>query len=345
LKRFEHGGDIYGNPGVALDFSVNTNPLGMPDGVRLALISHADEYVSYPDPQCRKLRSAIALHEGLPKDMILCGNGAADLIYRLCYAMNLRRALVCAPTFSEYERALEQVGCEVMHHALKPDNEFRLREDIEDLLVPGVDVLFLCHPNNPTGCLIHGDIFERILRRAQQNRTKVIVDESFLDFSDGISFKRYIKEIPGLVVVKAFTKIYAMAGLRLGYLLTSDTQLLDKAIAAAQCWSVSVPAQIAGVAALACEGWLDKTRCIVAQERRFLSGCLGEVGIKVFPSEANFLLLQCERQLYAPLLERGILIRSCENFRGLDSSYYRIGVKTHPENICLIQAIREMYYL
>jgi len=154
MERFEHGGDIYGNPGVRLDFSVNTNPLGMPDAVRQALVSRVDEYARYPDPQCRTLRAAIALHENVPEDWVLCGNGAADLIYRLCYAVGPRRALVCAPTFSEYERALEQIGCRAAHHNLTAEEQFALTSDIEERLVPGIDALFLCHPNNPTGGLI-----------------------------------------------------------------------------------------------------------------------------------------------------------------------------------------------
>jgi len=114
MKRYEHGGDIYGIEGIELDFSVSTNPLGMPDAVRDALASRIDEFSRYPDPSCRELRSAIAIHEEVPNEWILCGNGAADIIYRLCFAIKPRKALVCAPTFTEYERALEQVGSQVI---------------------------------------------------------------------------------------------------------------------------------------------------------------------------------------------------------------------------------------
>ena len=340
MEQYEHGGDIYGNPGVRLDFSVNINPLGMPDTVRQALVSRADEYARYPDPECRQLRAAIALHEKVPEDWILCGNGAADLIYRLCYAVKPRRALVCAPTFSEYERALEQAGCQVIYHSLMEECQFVLQPDIEERLIPGTDMLFLCHPNNPTGRLIQKDLLARILCRARQNRTLVIVDECFLDFTEGISSKRYLDGNPGLVVLKAFTKIYALAGLRLGYLLTADRVLLNKTNAAAQCWSVSVPAQVAGVSALTCGDWPDKTRRLVAEERLFLSENLAGLGITVFPSDANFLLLRCEEPLYEPLLQRGILIRPCKNFKRLGPPYYRVGVKTRAENTCLIQAVK-----
>ena len=342
MQRYEHGGDIYGNPGVVFDFSVSTNPLGMPETARVALASRIDEFTRYPDPECRELRAALAFHENVPVEWLLCGNGAADLIYRLCYAVKPRQALVCAPTFSEYERALEQAGCRVAHHSLSEENLFALTEDIEQRLVPGLDILFLCHPNNPTGRLIPEGLMERILDRARQNHVTVVVDECFLDFTDGVSTKRYLKKTPGLIVLKAFTKIYAMAGLRLGYLMTSDTALLDSVNDAAQCWSVSVPAQIAGVAALQSADWLANTRRLVAEERGFLSEKLAVPGITVFPSDANYILLRSEQPLYAPLLEKGVLIRSCENFRGLGASYYRVGVKTRSENIYLVQEIKEI---
>ena len=344
MERYEHGGDIYGNPGVTLDFSVNTNPLGMPENVRGALVSHIDDYARYPDPQYRELRAAVARHENVPESAIICGNGAADLIFRICNAVKPREALVCAPTFTEYERALEFNGCNVTRHFIKHEDGFTITKDIERRLVPGLDVVFLCNPNNPTGRLIGGDILSRILRRARENRSIVIIDECFLDFTDGASAKKYLPGEPGLVILKALTKTYAMAGLRLGYLLTSDAALADKINGAAQCWSVSVPAQIAGIAALACEGWLEKTRGLVKEEREYLAERLSAPGITIFPSEANFMLLRCERPLYEPLLEKGILVRRCDNFIGLDGSYIRIGIKTRSMNDMLIKAIKDIMY-
>ena len=344
MERYEHGGDIYRNPGVTLDFSVNINPFGMPYEVCRALAARVDEYARYPDPHCRELCSAIARHEAVPEDWVLCGNGAADLIYRLCFAIRPRRALIPSPTFSEYEKALAQVGCHVTSCVLKAENGFALTDDILEVIVPGIDVLFLCHPNNPTGLLIPAGLFERILSRSRETGTTVIVDECFLEFTDGSSAKRHLEDIPGLVVLKAFTKMYAMAGLRLGYLLTTDKALRSRINAAAQCWSVSVPAQLAGVAALSCEGWQDKTHRLVAEERRFLAAGLIALGITVFPGDANFLLLRCDAPLYELLLPKGILIRPCENFRGLDRTYFRVGVKTRAENSFLIQILKEVLH-
>lgn len=341
MGRYDHGGDIYANTGVKLDFSVNINPLGLPDSVRQALISRVDEFSQYPDPHCRKLSGAISCQEQVPLEWIVCGNGAADLIYRLCYAIKPRKALVCAPTFSEYERALQQVDCQVVYHHLTAENQFALTERIIEQLRPDIDLLFLCNPNNPTGQLIPRDLLQEILAVTKKNGCIVIVDECFLDFTDGVSVKGYLKDMPGLVILKAFTKMYAMAGLRLGYLLAADKTLLEKVRCGAQCWSVSMPAQIAGITALSLTGWQEKTRKMVVKERQYLSEALQKLGITVFPSSANFILFCWEGALYEPLLQKGILIRSCKNYIGLGEAYYRIGVKTRAENSLLIESIKE----
>ena len=343
MQRYEHGGDIYGNR-VLLDFSVNTNPLGLLEEVNQALVLRVDEFANYPDPKCRELTAAISRHENVPEDWILCGNGAADLIYRLCYAAKPKKALIPVPAFSEYERALSQAGARFLTHALSSENGFALTDGISDRLTPDLDVLFLCHPNNPTGRLIPPELMEKIMLRAHQNGILIVVDECFLDFTDGLSAKRYLLGHSNLVVLKAFTKMYSMAGLRLGYLLTSDGELLKRIDLAGQCWSVSVPAQIAGVAALGCDGWEERTRRLLSAERRFLSEGLAKLGIAVFPSDANFFLFRSEKPLYELLRQRGILIRPCENFEGLDGTYYRIGAKTRAENTRLIEAVKEIIH-
>jgi len=344
LERFEHGGDIYSNNAVRLDFSVNTNPFGLPDAVRDALVSHVDEFINYPDPLCRELCAAIASYENVQAEWILCGNGAADLIYRLCFALKPRCALVCAPTFSEYERALEQVGSRIIYHNLTEENGYDLKCEILDMINTDLDMIFLCHPNNPTGRLIPDEIMERIMQKARRTGTTVIVDECFLDFTTGKSAKRFLQETPELILLKAFTKTYAMAGLRLGYIVSSNAKTLSKISSVAQCWSVSVPAQIAGVVALTDKNWHKKTLHLIKEERAFLTSMLKNLGITVFHSDSNYILIRSDYPLKELLLKKGILIRHCENFKGLDSSYYRISIKKRHENEHLTRAIEEIKY-
>ena len=158
-----HGGDIYG--GIALDFSANVSPLGTPRSVTDAIERALPELYRYPDPYCRTLVQTISEYEGVPKNFVLCGNGASELIYAYCGAVRPKRAMELAPTFSEYSLALRRTGCEVVRFALKQEENFDLRKDFLPFLArEKIDALFLCNPNNPTGRLIAGGLLEKILQ-------------------------------------------------------------------------------------------------------------------------------------------------------------------------------------
>lgn len=148
-----HGGNIYAYDGVKLDFSVNLNPLGMPEEILQAVRDHGLEYDRYPDPNCRALRRALAAREGVPEEWLVFGNGAADLIVRLAMAVKPRQALVPAPTFSEYEAAVKLAGGETRRFFLDGSRGYRVTADYAGAVRPGDEMVFLCNPNNPTGSL------------------------------------------------------------------------------------------------------------------------------------------------------------------------------------------------
>ena len=155
MMQLVHGGDWagyraqYGQD--ALDFSANVSPLGLPEGVATAITAALATADRYPDPLCRALRAKLAVHEKVPMEHILCGNGAADLIFRVAQALRPRRALTLAPTFSEYEYALAAAGCETAFHPLHEKDNFALTDTILGKLSPALDLVMLCNPNNPTG--------------------------------------------------------------------------------------------------------------------------------------------------------------------------------------------------
>ena len=244
-----HGGDVYG-AAVTLDFSSNVHPLGTPPGVVEAIRAAAAQVRQYPDPYCRALTAAIAAHEGVPQPYVLCGGGAAELIYAYCDALRPRLAAEFAPTFSEYRTAAAHFGAQLAQHPLRaPD--FLPDEGLLALLKERKpDVLFLCTPNNPTGVTLPRGLLEAALRICRAQGTRVLLDECFLDFTDVASAKDLLEAYPNLLILKAFTKNYALAGVRAGYCLTADRQLLEKMSACSQPWNVSVPAQAAALAAL-----------------------------------------------------------------------------------------------
>ena len=335
-----HGGDIYGG-GVTLDFSANTNPFGTPEGVLGAVREALPQMHRYPDPYCRSLVDAIADFEGVDKKYILCGSGAAELIYAYCAAARPKTALELAPTFSEYSLGLARVGCTVKHYYLTPSNDFTLDEHflyhLEDTTPEAV---FLCNPNNTTGTLIEPTLLKKILDFCKESNIKLFIDECFLDLSDdGQSMKAYLKDYPNLFLLKAFTKSYGMAGIRLGYCLCSDAELLKSMAQAVQPWNVSSLAQAAGIAALKESAFLQKTKDLIQTERPWLKEKLEGFGFYVCPSSVNYLLFHGPEKLHAKLKEKGIAIRNCDNYPGLTAGWYRIAVRRHEENEILIAAI------
>ena len=336
-----HGGDIYAGK-VLLDFSANTNPFGTPQAVQEAIIEALPQLHRYPDPYCRKLVAAIAEHEAVPKNYILCGNGAADLIYAYGRAVHPKKAAMLAPTFSEY--ALGLSDCEISYYFLQESKDFALDSGILDFLhLEKPEVLFLCDPNNPTGRLADPKLIEAILECCRDLKIRLFLDECFLDLTkDGVSRKNDLARYPELFLLKAFTKSYGMAGVRLGYGLSADTGLLEAMSRSQQPWNISSLAQAAGIAALKQQGFLQKTIETVEKERVFLSASLSGLGFRVIPSDTNYILFQARVGLADALREKGILIRNCDNYPGLCPGWYRIAVRLPEENQALIQAMQEV---
>lgn len=344
-----HGGDWAGYRAEfgcdALDFSANVSPLGLPAGVAAAITNALPTADRYPDPLCRELRAALAGAEGVPADWILCGNGAADLIFRLALAVRPRRALLPAPTFAEYEAALQTVGCAVQRVFLREENEFAVTEEFIDAVTPETDIVFLCQPNNPTGQVTPPALVERLVRRCAECGAVLVVDECFLDFlpdRDAWTAKQLLRDAPQLIILKAFTKLYAMAGVRLGYALCGDAALLEKMRGAGQPWAVSSLAQAAGLAALQETVYAGAVRALIAEQRPRMAAGLRALGLRVMDGQANYLLFRATPDFGEKLRRRGAVVRSCANYPGLDAAWYRTAVRTAQENTRLLQIMGEI---
>ena len=385
-KKSPHGGDIYERPGV-LDFSANINPYGPPEKVREAMRDSIERANDYPDPYCRKLREKTALSKGVPEDLVLFGNGAAELIYQFAYALPKgKAALIVSPTFCEYEAALRAAGVYARHFLLPSGNGFvpdemwigelvkrisksRSAEETvskdgitqkrldkngitgENIVQRGVPenvipegeigAVFLCSPNNPTGIMLPPESLKRIA----DTGVRVFCDLSFMDFSDKKEFydiPALIKAYSNLVFLFSFTKSFAIPGIRLGYAVCSDRDFLERMSEKAQCWNVSVIAQAAGIAALDCGEWLEESVEKIKAEREYLFMELGDCGLKIYESCANFLLLYSEKNLVRALAEKGIQVRDCSDYAGLSEGFFRTAVRKREENERLIRAVREI---
>ena len=347
MRQIVHGGDIYSpkNNKEILDFSANINPLGMPSSVKDAISHNIEEYINYPDPQCRDLRLAIANNYNISEDMIVCGNGAADIIYKIVLGIVPKRALLLAPTFSEYEEALKLVDCKVNYYSLKEETGFAVEMDILDK-IDNIDILFLCNPNNPTGAAIEYKKVLEIAKKCKEKGTILVVDECFSDFlidEEGYSIVPYIKEYNNVIILKAFTKIYAMAGIRLGYMISSNKDINYNISNILQPWSVSTVASKCGIAAIKEKQFVIDSKKYIKENREYLMENLKALGYKVFDSKVNYILFKTmDKNIKEKLENKGILIRSCSNYINLDNNFYRIAVKSNEYNRKLIMELKEM---
>lgn len=323
-----------------LDFSQNINPLGTPaSALRAAHQALENEVDTYPDTDYQDLREALARYLKVSAERVLPTNGGAEAIFlaaRLASERVGERALILAPTFSEYAAAARAAGLEPAHRiARRPETGFVLDEAaLEDL--DGIAVVFLCNPNNPTGGALSREAVKRLLRRVQDAGAVLIVDEAFADFAPEVSVADL--EDKNLFVARSFTKFFAIPGLRLGALVCAD---LEEARSLQPSWSVNAVAAAAGIAAVGEVDFAVATNAEVGRLRAGLVGALGSVpGVEVFPGAANFLLLRGPRGTVERLARAGVLVRGCGPFLGLDDEYLRVAVRKDDENQRLVDALR-----
>ena len=329
-----HGGNIY-NEAVKYDFSVNTNPLGMPEDVKEKLKENLGNICQvYPEETCYELRKSISLKENISEHQIMCGNGASELIYGLVRAIRPKKALVVVPSFSEYIRALRANDSEIVYYQLAPERDFIVAEDIMSYLTPELDMVFLCNPNNPTGKLIEPDLMLDIITYCRMNRIYVVIDECFMDFVKDYekhTRKGLIPYNPYVVILNALTKIFAFPGIRIGYAMTSDVDLIHAVNVQLPSWNVSAVAQLAGKEVVHHEGYVEESRKYVFREREYM-----------YEVSANFIFFQSDIPLYQELLDRHILIRNCDNFDGIMHGYCRVAIKKHDENEILLKEMKDI---
>ncbi|MBI5696895.1 MAG: threonine-phosphate decarboxylase [Nitrospirae bacterium] len=348
-----HGGNIYhyakkyGIPeGDFLDFSASINPLGPSPRAVKALRDAIPSLVNYPDPGSGILTSAITEKFGIPEQSILAGNGSTELIYLIPRALRPRRALLPVPSFTDYDRALRLAGCVNTHFPLLEAEGFA--PDVDRLVkaMSGQDMLFLCNPNNPTGVLLDRDAVQYILKAAKRSKTFVVLDEAFIEYAPGRSALDFAATHRGVAVLRNFTKFYGMPGLRAGW-LAAHPDVVKKLAASREPWSVNTLAERAAAASLADSAYEKKSLALVDAEKEFLFAGLSRIpGISPYPPSVNFVFARLDYPgadadtLAESLASKGILIRSCGNFRGLDRRFVRLAVRSRSDNEALLAALR-----
>ncbi len=344
-RTVAHGG-IYstglGYDPKIIDFSSNVNPLGFPSKIKNDLGKNLPLFSVYPDSDSTKLKSSLERYTRIPKDQIIVGNGATEIIYNFCKAfLNKRKVLIPIPTFGEYESAARLNGSRVSYF-----KTMNINDDIDDFIkeIPKNQCVFVCNPNNPTGVLASQKNMLKILDASHNNSTLVFVDECFIELASNPkeSIVSRLHRFDNLFVLRSLTKSFGLAGLRVGYGLGSKNmiEVLNRIKIP---WNVSGIAQEIAVKALSGRSHLVKTRWLVKKERKFLKDSISKItGFRCYDSDSNFILIKSKinsKLLQKKLLKKKILIRDCSSFKGLDDRFIRIAVRTHNENQKLVKEL------
>ena len=313
----------------------------------------------YPDPEGTVLVQAIAARHGIAPDNVLLGNGTVELIYAIPAALNVRHGLIIGPTFSEYERVLTLAHARVTRVLARSENEYRPPVlDVLEKMKPSpssgtgkrwspIDTVFLCNPNSPTGQSVSRNSVYRLLAAVKRQRGCLIVDETFVEFCEEKTVIRRAVSDDSLLVLRSFTKFYGIPGLRIGYAVGTAKRL--RAIRnRLPPWSVNTLAQEAALACLQDHRYRKRTLLFFQKERPVFKQTLERIpGIRVYPSSANFFLVELpgpltSRDVQATLMERGFLVRDCSNYPGLHERMLRFAVRTSHENARLVKHVQHV---
>jgi threonine-phosphate decarboxylase len=356
IEQYGHGGDlltaqkVFGFRGEKfLDFSANINPLGPPSSVMERLKSHLDTIVHYPDPAQRKLKQKLSERLAVPIQHLLIGNGAAECMALVILAIKPEKVGVIYPCFSEYEQLANSFGATIK--ACYGKEELQLKPDLSELfdLIAEVNLVFIGHPNNPTGTVYTLEELKQIAEHAERTKTYIVFDEAFIDF---LSHGKQLTLLPELdrfnhvIIIRSMTKFYAIPGLRLGYTVAHPA-LISGFIEKQVTWSVNQLALVAGELCLDEQDYAEETISLIQKQRQYVKSKIeNDLGWFVFPGQANYLLVRPPKTIKASDLQwrmgkKGILIRSCSMYEGLTPYDFRIAIRNQRENELFLKTLKE----
>jgi len=313
-----------------IDFSSNINPIGMSKHLKDAIASV--DISHYPDPDCLELRESLAKETGADVTSILIGNGSTELIHLIARAFLSRDnvAVILSPTYGEYETACSLAGAEPIFVKAEESHDFRwvIPSACKHIKAIAPRIVFLCNPNNPTGVLLNSSDVKRIAASASPGL--LIIDEAYMPFADDPWGATELLDSGNIVVMRSMTKDYALAGIRLGYIVAAP-EIIERLKCYQPFWSVNAIAQAVGVATIDDNEHIAKARKTVAKAKAYLLKSLADIGLDVVPSDTNFLLIKVgnAKSMRQALLRQGICVRDCTSF-GLPQ-YIRIAMQPLPE--------------
>ena len=358
-----HGGNLIKaakksgfKPDELIDFSANINFLGPPEIILEEIKNNVEGIKNYPEAKAKRIKKLIADHHQLSPQNIAVGNGASELIYQITKVLNPKKVMVVDPSFSEYESAAKSIGSEIIRFGLKKENDFQIEvKKLTEELSEDLDLLFICNPNNPTGTLLELNEIEALLAAAKDKAILLVLDEAFIDFlpaEKADSALELLAKYNNLIIMRSLTKLFALPGLRLGYIVTAENRVM-KLEKNRDPWSVNYFAQLAAEIIFSEREEIDKylknSFEKIASEKNYLYTNLQAIKtLKVFKANANFIFIDISKtainakRLENKLLEAKIMIRNCDSYNGLEDDYIRIAVKDRKANQLLINQLKKI---
>lgn len=336
-----------------ISFSANVNPLGISPKLKQTLTDRIDAIMSYPDRKYTSLRKSIAEYVKIDMDSIIVGNGSTELISLFIQIKHPKKALIIGPTYSEYEREIALGGGQARYYRLKEENKFILDiNDLEDELTDDTDLLVICNPNNPTSTAISRNDMRKILDLCKQKGIFVMVDETYVEFAEDLP---RVTSIPltvyynNIIILRGISKFFAAPGLRLGYAICGNADLLKEINQRKNPWTINSLASIAGEIMFADEEYIKETKSLIAAERSRVCRQLDEMkNLQYFQPTANFVLVKILRDdissmdVFETAIKRGMMIRDCSTFPFLNNKFIRFCFMTPEQNDALLNIIRQL---
>jgi threonine-phosphate decarboxylase len=356
-KEHFHGSDlekiekIYGIKKEDItSFSANVNPLGISYKLKKELASHIDAITSYPDREYTSLRKCIAKYAGTDYTSVLVGNGSTELISLVIQIKKPSKALIVGPTYSEYEHEVALGGGRSHYFRLREKDDFKLDiEGLENALTSDIDLLVICNPNNPTSSQIDRSSMRRILDACKEKGIFVMVDETYVEFSEDTS---KITSIPlteyynNIIILRGISKFFAAPGLRLGYAVCGNHELLKEIDSRKNPWTINSLAAIAGEIMFKDTDYINETWNLISSERKRICGILEKChGLKFYKPHANFILIKIlkdgitSEELFDTAIRQGLMIRDCSTFPFLDNKYIRFCFMNPEDNDKLVKIL------
>ncbi|MGI6094901.1 MAG: threonine-phosphate decarboxylase CobD [Lachnospiraceae bacterium] len=338
-----------------VSFSANVNPLGISYKLKNTLCEKLDVISGYPDRDYTKLRQAIAAYSGAQFDNILVGNGSTELISLFIQTNHPKKALILGPTYSEYEREISLGGGTTHYYPLKEENDFHM--DVEDFcsqLNDSYDLIVLCNPNNPTSSALTRSQIRHILDVCMQHGIFLMIDETYVEFApEGmpIDVIPLTNDYNNLIVLRGISKFFAAPGLRLGYAVTGNQDLLKFINTKKNPWTINSLAEVAGQIMFTDTEYIQKTRELISTQRTHIYQelCTWD-SVKVYEPTANFMLVKILKSditadtVFDHCIKKGMMVRNCSTFPFLDSRYFRFCIMKPEDNDRLLAALREILY-